>query len=278
MRMIHTMGMASRDGVDHEPSGGTGSAQGGRFDDRVVVVTGAASGIGRAVAALVAARGANTVLVDLRPPEIDAAFKLDKTMSLAADQRETADVQAAVEAVDARFGRIDVLLNVAGIDGYAAVAETSDDLWERILSTNLTGVFRWCRAVLPGMLERQRGAIVNVGSAAAFGAYPGIAAYAASKAGLLGFNRVLAAEAAPHVRVNVVAPGPVATPLTDKLRTGASSGPDAAIADRLVTRDTPLARWGRPEEIAEAIAFAASDAASFMTGQVVHVNGGRVMP
>jgi NAD(P)-dependent dehydrogenase (short-subunit alcohol dehydrogenase family) len=178
-----------------------------------------------------------------------------------------------------RFGKIDALANVAGITHFATTVDTSDDEWNNVQATNLAGVFYCCRAAMREMLKQKSGSIVNVSSASAVAPYAGVGAYAAAKAGLHGYSRVLALEAAPHVRVNVVAPGPVDTELfratvlspegdTDGLRGNIQSEIAATV---------PLGRVGLPIDLARTIAFLLSDWAAFTTGQVLHVNGGRAM-
>ncbi|HEX5268002.1 MAG TPA: SDR family NAD(P)-dependent oxidoreductase [Acidimicrobiales bacterium] len=265
------------------------SAEGGEFRERVVVVTGAAHGIGQATAHRYAEEGARLVLADLDVAGAqlvaeECGGRGAQALAVGFDQRSSASVAEMVAAAHDRFGPVDVLANVAGIYPGAAITATTDEMWDDVVRNNLTGVFYCCRAVLPDMRERG-GAIVSVASGAAVRPIEGMAAYAASKGGLAAFSRVLALEAAPLVRVNVVAPGPTAT---DGVRAAFSAGP--AGADRAATgagdggtersgldASLLLERWGRPAEIADVIVFLTSDRASFVTGQMIHVNGGRSM-
>ena len=193
--------------------------------------------------------------------------------ALHVDQRSSESVTAMVEGARRRFGRIDIAANVAGIFPSARVVDTSDAMWTDVLTTNLSGTFFCCRALTPVMAAAGRGSIINIASGAAYSPYPGLGAYSASKAGIVALSRVLATELAPSIRVNVVAPGP-----TD---TGAhESGSDPTVRQEVarLADQIPLGRWGRPEDIAEVVAFLASDRAAWVTGQVYHVNGGRWMP
>ena len=256
------------------------SRHGGEFRDRVVVVTGAAHGIGRATAQRFSEEGARVVLADLDLEGAEVAAKEcarrgAEARAVRFDQRSSASVAEMVDAVHEAFGAVDVLANVAGIYPGAPITETSDELWDDVVRNNLTGVFYCCRAVLPDMRERG-GAIVSVASGAAVRPIEGMAAYAASKGGLAAFSRVLALEAAPLVRVNVVAPGPTAT---DGVRAAFSGGapPDPGTERSRLDSSMLLDRWGEPGEIADVIVFLSSDRASFVTGQMIHVNGGRSM-
>ena len=277
--------------------------EGREFEGRVVVVTGAAHGIGQATAHRYAREGARLVLADL---DLDGAEAVAKecaerggeALALQFDQRSSASVAAMVAAAHERYGPIDVLANVAGIYPAAMIADTSDEMWDDVLRNNLTGAFYCCRAVLPDMRDRG-GAIVNVASGVAVRPIEGVAAYAASKGGLAAFTRVLALEAAPLVRVNTVAPGPTATEgvraaftagqtgggdeEADAAGPGAAGatgapGPAASGTERSrLDSSMLLERWGQPPEIAEVIVFLTSERASFVTGQMIHVNGGRTM-
>jgi NAD(P)-dependent dehydrogenase (short-subunit alcohol dehydrogenase family) len=172
----------------------------------------------------------------------------------------------------ARFGRVDILANIAGAFPTALLADTTDEQFEVTLAANLTGTFMMCRALLPAMLRQGSGAIVNMSSMAARFPTPGLSVYSASKAGIEAFTRAIAAEAAPNVRVNTVSAGPTLTEAVAALVASDTTGAVAA-----VTRSLPLSRMGTPEEIAEAVLFLASARASFVTGQTLHVNGGGLM-
>jgi len=188
------------------------------------------------------------------------------------DQRSRVSIDQLFERVDQRFGKIDALVNVVGVYPAERVTAMSDELWDKVILTNLTGVFYCCRAALSRMLKTGGGSIVNVSSILAAVPREGFAAYAASKGGVESFSRVLALEAAPTVRVNVVAPGPV------NPSAGTAPVPPEGNDTREQATSTahriPLARAGQPGEIAAGIAFLISADASFMTGQILRINGG----
>lgn len=248
------------------------------FHGRVALVTGAGGAIGSATARWFAANGAQVALVDLAAERIDPLAAEIGTQAecatFAADQCDSSSVDRMVEAVARRFGRIDVLANIAGAWTFSNVADTTDDAWDRLLRLNLTGVFYTCRSALQLLRETGNSSIVNVASGAAFRPLPAVAAYAASKGGLVSFSRVLALEAAPKVRVNVVAPGPVETPT--HLETAGDT--DAAAVMQEVTSSGLFGRMATPDEVAEAIGFLSSSRARSVTGTTLHVNGGRYMP
>jgi NAD(P)-dependent dehydrogenase (short-subunit alcohol dehydrogenase family) len=248
-----------------------------RFDGRVVLVTGAAKGIGLRIGRAFGREGARVAALD-----IDGAGAEGLARELAAEGREAlalkADVTAAPEvrrAVDAvleRFRRIDVLVNNAG--GFSVIRRTEDipdDEWEAIFRLNVTGAFLCAKAVLPQMKQQRSGAIVNLSSITGrAGAVTVTSHYAAAKAAILGFTRHLALEVARDgVRVNAVAPGAVATERFRALRS-----PEDA---RRLAESVPLGRVAEPEEIAEVVLYLASDAASYVTGATLDVNGGLVM-
>jgi 3-oxoacyl-[acyl-carrier protein] reductase len=262
-----------------------------RFAGRVAVVTGAASGIGRATAVRLAREGAAVAAVDRNlagAEETATAIRGDggTCRAYACDIAQSAEVGAAVAAVERDLGPTDVLANVAGIGdtaGLEGIEAIDDRRWSLVLAVNLSGAFYWCRAVLPGMAARGRGAVVNVSSVAgrSKSAHGGLA-YTASKAALLGLTRHLAFDYGPRgVRVNAVCPGGVDTPMlhAGQVAAAASAAEAEARAARLAAYQwfMPIKRLSTPEEQAAAIAFLASDDASYVNGVSLDVNGGLYM-
>lgn len=231
---------------------------------RTALITGAAGGIGSATAALLAEEGARVALADLGPPEGDYAA------SVTLDVTSEESVRRAVAEVEQRLGRIDILVNCAGIYRIGQLADVDPAAWDELMNINLRGTYLMCRAVLPGMLERGAGSIVNLSSISGRTKSTLAApSYVASKAGVIGLTMALASQSAPRrVRVNAVAPGPVDTEMIRGL-------PDALKPGLLAT--IPLGRLATARGIAQAIAFLASDAASHITGETLNVNGGAFM-
>jgi NAD(P)-dependent dehydrogenase (short-subunit alcohol dehydrogenase family) len=244
-----------------------------RFDGAVAVVTGGASGIGEAVCERLAAEGAEVWVADLDPVAAErTASALPAARPVGVDVADPATVDAMVDAVICGSGRIDVLVNNAGVVLDASLWETSLDDWGHVLAVNLSGVFYGCRAALPHMIAARRGAIVNTASDAGLVGWPRQAAYCASKGGVVQLTRAAALDAAPYgVRVNCVCPAFTDTPLVDAW---VLAQPDPAVAREAIAREQPLGRVGRPEEVAAAIAYLASDEAAFITGAALPVDGG----
>lgn len=246
----------------------------GEFAGRSAIVTGGSRGIGRATAALFAERGAGLVIVGRDRSALDETARAlgGDTAVFAGDVADPETARGAIELAISRYGSLDILANIAGAFPTALVEDTSDDHFAQAIAANLTGTFHFCRAALPVMRAQGGGAIVNMSSTAARLPTPGLSAYSASKAGVEAFTRALAAEAAPAIRVNAISAGPTLTETVAELMASDTTG-----AVETVTVALPLRRLGEPREIAEAVLFLASDRASFVTGQILHVNGGGLM-
>lgn len=248
-----------------------------RLEGKVTIVTGAARGIGAAIAEAFGREGARVAGLDVDQAGLDAVIRGltgrgADVLALPADVTRSADIGGAVEAVLARWGRVDVLVNNAGgFEVIRATEDISEDEWNRILAFNLTSAFLCARAVLPIMRRQGHGRIVNLASVVGRGGAVRVTShYAAAKAGVIGFTRHLALEVGGQgITVNAVAPGTTATDRVLRART-----PEAT---RQVAEAIPVRRLGQPAEIAEAVVFLASDAASFITGATLDVNGGQVM-
>lgn len=242
---------------------------------KVAVITGAGSGIGRAIAERFHAEGAKLLLADISGQEQGVAERLGNgVVALRVDVSRAGDIQAMIELALEKFGGIDILCNVAGIDGdLAPLTEISEHNFERIVDVNLLGVFFGMKAAIPRMLERGGGSIVNIASAAGLVAMPGMSAYGASKAGVIQLSKSAALEYSGRgIRVNAICPGAIDTPMIQKLRV---AHPDA---EKNAAAVTPIGRVGRPGEVAAAALFLASDEASFVTGVALPVDGGYVVP
>jgi 3-oxoacyl-[acyl-carrier protein] reductase len=240
---------------------------------RVALVTGASRGIGRAIAAQLAARGAHVVAAargDHANPVAEAiAGAGGKAHAITLDVTEPSDIGRAVSGVIARHGRIDILVNNAGIARDQLLIRLKRDDWDAVLATNLTAVFALTQAALKPMIRQRGGRIVCISSVVGQSGNPGQANYAASKAGLIGFVKSVAQEVASRgVTVNVVAPGLIDTDMTHAITERAQ--------DDWMSR-IPLGRLGTPADVAAAVCFLASDEASYITGQVLAVNGGMYM-
>jgi 3-oxoacyl-[acyl-carrier protein] reductase len=240
-----------------------------RLENRVVVVTGGARGIGRATCVRLVEEGANVVVADRAGAEETARSLGDGAMALAVDVTNVDSVSSGIESVLNRFGHIDGLVNNAGITRDATLMKTSDEAWDAVIAVNLTGTFNMTRAVAPLMATRKSGAIVNASSIVGLYGNFGQSNYVATKAGVIGLTKVWARELGRKgIRVNCIAPGFISTEMTAAMPTDILS----SMKDR-----TPLGRLGRPEDVAAAYAFLLSDDAAFINGQILGVDGGLVL-
>ncbi|UYO51840.1 SDR family NAD(P)-dependent oxidoreductase [Rhodopseudomonas palustris] len=242
-----------------------------RFGGKVAVITGGASGIGAATARLLHAEGASLVIGDLDVAAgnaLVAELGTERARFITTDVSDFGSVQALIDGAVAAFGRLDVLINNAGIGSLSSIAALPVEDWKKVLAINLDGVFFGCKAALPVMVAQRAGAIVNTASASGLAGDFGFAAYNAAKAGVINFTRTAAIDhARDGIRVNAVCPGPVDTPILAGVQ--GIPGLRADWEDRV-----PIGRFASPAEIAQVIAFLASDAASYVTGVSVPVDGG----
>lgn len=245
-----------------------------RFKDKVAIVTGGASGIGREVSKIFSIEGAKTVIFDIDEVNIKNFEKEIKDMGFylegyKVDVSNFEEVSKFTNQVYEKFGRIDILVNNAGITRDNFLTKMSIDDWNKVISINLTGTFNCTKAVIPFMYEKESGVVINVSSVVAIYGNIGQTNYIASKAGVIGLTKGWAKEFGKKgIRVNAVAPGFIKTPMTEKV-------PEKVI-DFMVSK-TPLGRMGEAVEVAKSIAFLSSDDASFITGVILNVDGGLVI-
>lgn len=253
-----------------------------RLAGRVAIITGGAAGIGAAIATAFHGEGASVVIVDLDGDK--ARFATDafgeRGLAIAANVTREHEVRDAVQATLQHFGHVDILVNNAGIMRKAFVADMSAELWDQVLDVNLKATFLCSKAVLPAMIERSGGRIINIASIAGKVGEPTASAYSAAKFGVIGFTRSLALEVARHaILVNAICPGPIATAL------GKQGWADGAVVEGVgleqvmarVNSRSPLGRLGTPEQVARMALFIASDDCDFTTGSAFNVDGGIVM-
>lgn len=242
---------------------------------KTALITGAATGIGRATALAFARAGANVVVNHLAQPDqaqtvVDEAVAQGvRALAINADVSRRDSVRAMVDEALQTFRGIDILVNNAGISQVKPFLELTDADWDRILNTNLRSVFLCCQSVLPGMLERGEGVIINMASELGYLGRARFAHYTASKGGVITLTRSLAREFAPQIRVNAIAPGPVVTPMLE----AEISNEDELAAEM----DIPAGRLGQPEDIAGSAVFLASEHARYYCGDVISPNGGALM-
>ncbi|MEE9538406.1 MAG: 3-oxoacyl-[acyl-carrier-protein] reductase [candidate division NC10 bacterium] len=238
---------------------------------KVAVVTGGSRGIGRAVATVLAREGAvitlcarDRVLLEKVAAELESLGA--QALAVQADVTRASEVEQMIGACVERFGQVDILVNNAGITRDNLLLRMKDEEWDAVLSVNLKGVFQCTRAVLRPMIKQRSGRIINLTSVVAVMGNPGQANYVAAKAGIIGLTKATAREVASRgITANAVAPGFIETDMTHAL------GPEL---QEQMRSQIPLGRFGRPEDVAELVAFLASDRAAYITGQVIHLNGG----
>lgn len=255
----------------------------GRFEGRGVVVTGAAQGMGRAIAEAFVTEGARVVLADLNEEGVvKTAGEIGQngnTFAVRCDVTRADDVTSLVESAVDHLGAVDVFVNNAGTITMRQVIDLGEDEWDLVMDVNAKGVFLCTRAILPHMLERKSGSIVNIASQAGKRGYKLFAHYCASKAAVIVFSKGVALEVAPHVRINCVCPGIVNTEMMEREYAWeqAMTGEAKESIQKRWMSGIPMGRFQEPEHIARVAMFLASDDASEMTGQAINVTGGMVM-
>jgi len=240
-----------------------------RLDGRVALVTGGGQGIGAAICTRLAAAGARVAVFDRSAEAAEGTARAVGGLAVPGDVTSEEDIAAALRRVEAAFGKLDILVNNAGVTGRAARCwELSRADLEGVLAVNVVGPFLWCRAALPGMVERRQGRVINVASIAGKEGNPTLGPYSASKAALIALTKSLAKEVVGQgdITVNAISPAVIATPILEGL-------PQSTI-DYMVSR-IPMGRTGRPEEVAALVHFLASAEAGFTTGQCYDISGGR---
>ena len=249
-----------------------------RLASRVALITGAGSGIGRAAATMFAAEGASVSVLDRSETAANETVELIRAdggtaVAVIADVTVAADVEAAVARAVSDFGHLDILFNNAGVDSFGSIADATEDDWDRVFAVNVKGTFLMSKAVIPH-LASSAGVIINQGSVAALVGIPNLAAYCAAKGAVVSLTRSMAVDlAAMGIRVNVICPGTVYTPLIEPLIRARGQGDfDAGLA--LTVAKYPIGRLGTAEEIASVALFLASGEASFLTGSVIAADGG----
>jgi 2-hydroxycyclohexanecarboxyl-CoA dehydrogenase len=245
----------------------------GALEGRVAVVTGAGGGIGAALVGALCEAGASVAAWDLEPAKAKAAVEgSTRAMALEVDITRRESVEAALRATEGQLGAVDVLVNNAGIDKIERFLDSEESTWERIVAVNFLGTARCCHVIVPGMVERGRGAVICIASDAGRVGSSGEVVYSGTKGGVIAFAKGLAREVAANgVTVNVVCPGPTDTPLLDQVAQASQKLYDG------LARAVPMRRIAQPTDIAPAVVFLASEGAGYITGQTLSVSGGLTM-
>lgn len=252
--------------------------------DKTAIVTGGASNIGRAISITLAREGANVVIADLDQKLAEKVVSIieasgDKAIAIKTDVSKYDQVDAMVQKTLGQFKSIDILVNNVGCgDVHKNFVETTPEFWDKLMSINYESVLNCCRIVLPHMIERKAGAIVSISSYVAYKALIGQAVYGGSKGAIIGLSRVIAAEVAPYgIRVNLVAPGTTPPTSLEEVTEHSLLKPFTSEHLEKSIQRYPLGRVGKAQDIANAVAFLASDVASFITGHTIHVSGGLLL-
>ncbi|QEC66665.1 glucose 1-dehydrogenase [Panacibacter ginsenosidivorans] len=237
--------------------------------NKTVIITGASKGIGLACATLFYEQGANVALLDISPDK--SGINDERWFYTACDVSKNNEVQHAIQNTHQKFGRIDFLINNAGIQRYGNVTDTAEDEWDLVMNVNLKSQYLCAKHAIPFMQQQGSGVVINVSSVQAFVSQQNVAAYTTAKTALLGLTRSIAVDYAPNIRCVAVCPGTIDTPM---LRDSIALSPDPAAVMQECIDMHPVHRIGKPEEVAELIYFLCSDKASFITGQAFRIDGG----
>lgn len=237
---------------------------------KTALITGATGGIGESIAKALHDAGAKIAISGTREEKLqEVASKLSGTIILPCNLKDSAAVDSLIPSAEEKLGQLDILVCNAGVTKDGLAMRMKDEDWQEVIDINLTSSFKLARSAVKGMMKRRFGRIINISSVVAVMGNPGQANYCASKAGLIGMSKSLAAEVASRgITVNSIAPGFIKTPMTEKLNEE---------QQQRITNNIPAARFGLPEDIAGASVFLASDSAAYITGQTIHINGGLLM-